>query len=141
MGMESGQDSSCPHPNLLALARVLGSRARTNTAGGVGGGLAITWVILLWLARNMDRFCDSWIDWGSAIFLRNCAALGHGVAEKTGQAWQPKPGLMSSHSHLTQITLSPKLRGQMSQVTQTSKEHVLGSYFIWSCLYLCNKGT
>lgn len=36
---------------------------------------AITWVILLWLARNMDRFCDSWMDWGSAIFLRNCAAL------------------------------------------------------------------
>lgn len=34
-----------------------------------------TWVILLWFARNMERFCDSWIDWGSAIFLKNWAAL------------------------------------------------------------------
>lgn len=40
----------------------------------------------MWLARNMERFCDSWIDWGSAIFLRNCAALKHGVAERNTQA-------------------------------------------------------
>lgn len=46
--------------------------------------LAVTWVILLWLARNMDRFWDSWMDWGSAIFLKNCAALqGGGTAQQS----------------------------------------------------------
>lgn len=35
----------------------------------------VTWVILLWLAKNIDRFWDSWMDCGSAIFLRNWAAL------------------------------------------------------------------
>lgn len=39
----------------------------------------------MWLARNMERFCDSWMDWGSAIFLRNCAALKHGVTERNTQ--------------------------------------------------------
>lgn len=34
-----------------------------------------TWVILLWLAKNIERFWDSWMDWGSAIFLKNWAAL------------------------------------------------------------------
>lgn len=38
-------------------------------------GEETTWVILLWLAKNMERFWDSWMDWGSAIFLRNWAAL------------------------------------------------------------------
>lgn len=47
---------------------------------------ALTWVILLWLARNMDRFCDSWIDWGSAIFLRNWAALKHGCRREEGSS-------------------------------------------------------
>lgn len=37
-----------------------------------------TWVILLWLARNMDKFWDSWMDEGSDIFLRNWAALSRG---------------------------------------------------------------
>jgi len=32
-------------------------------------------VMRLWFARNMERFWDSWMDWGSAIFRRNCAAL------------------------------------------------------------------
>lgn len=36
-------------------------------------------MILLWLARNIDRFCDSWMDWGSDIFLRNWAALEHSI--------------------------------------------------------------
>jgi hypothetical protein len=45
--------------------------------GGTNRESAPTWVILLWLARNMERFCDSWMDWGSAIFLRNWAALKH----------------------------------------------------------------
>ena len=35
----------------------------------------VTCVILLWLARNMDRFCDSWMDCGSAILRKNWAAL------------------------------------------------------------------
>ena len=37
-----------------------------------------TCVILLWFARNMDKFWDSWMDDGSDIFLRNWAALGKG---------------------------------------------------------------
>lgn len=37
-----------------------------------------TCVILLWFARNMDKFWDSWMDEGSDIFLRNWAALGKG---------------------------------------------------------------
>lgn len=37
--------------------------------------LKLTCVILLWFARNMERFWDSWMDWGSAIFRRNWAAL------------------------------------------------------------------
>lgn len=42
--------------NCQASACVLRPQAQMNK------GRAITWVILLWLARNMERFCDSWID-------------------------------------------------------------------------------
>lgn len=68
---------------------------------------ATTWVILLWLARNMERFCDSWMDWGSAIFLRNCAALYTVLQRKMLKCNQLKPGLTDSCSYLTQNFTAP----------------------------------
>ena len=65
----------------------------------------------MWLARNMDRFWDSWIDWGSAIFLRNCAALGRGVAERDAQAQPASAGPHGPHLSANPDTLSLRLRG------------------------------
>lgn len=49
----------------------LPTRGKMNWFGGTGPAC----VMRLWFARNMERFWDSWMDWGSAIFRRNWAAL------------------------------------------------------------------
>lgn len=83
---------------------------------------ALTWVILLWLARNIERFCDSWMDWGSAIFRRNWAALEHrerapqqegpGTVSLSWAAWNPAPSLLKGIPSLRSV--SPDYHSRLS---------------------------
>lgn len=93
-------------------------------------------MILLWLARNMERFCDSWIDWGSAIFLKNCAALKYRCCreERSRTVAQTGPRGLPLPPH-------PESHCLLSQVTPTSKESMFWSHFIWHCVDPHDKGT
>lgn len=93
-------------------------------------------MILLWLARNMERFCDSWIDWGSAIFLKNCAALKYRCCreERSRTVAQTGPRGLPLPPH-------PESHCLLSLVTPTSKESMFWSHFIWHCLDPHDKGT
>lgn len=53
----------------------------------------------MWLARNMERFWDSWMDWGSAIFRRNWAALW----KQKQKQYFPSAGLHISKSVPSQL--------------------------------------
>lgn len=50
--------------------------ARSSSYPGVISRLSFSISrILFWVARNIERFWDSWRDWGSAITFKNWAAL------------------------------------------------------------------
>lgn len=89
-------------PSALARPLPLPTRGKVNWFGGMGPAC----VMRLWFARNMERFWDSWMDWGSAIFRRNWAALeGRNTAS-------PRPPLTECMPSPPTFLTSPHLQLQ-----------------------------